>query len=226
MHNSVEESFNQKEKSARDAKWLAALAAGAAGMIAAHPAQAEIRGTTTASLPVSSSQSQSIDFDSDTNSDIALLADSGSISAQKSAMFQETGVAADPSNAGYAAALPLGETIDGSLTYNYTGPFTATSDLITNDGNTPPNIIGGFTVGAGEQYVGVQLNLADGVHYGWVGFETTDQDNGSMAGVIDGYAYETDLNTAIPAGVPEPSSLALLAFGAAGLASFRGRRYR
>jgi hypothetical protein len=218
--------------SARDSKWLSGVAAVAAGALGAHSAQASIVGATGLSLPVydnvsqGTSQNQAIDFDGDMTSDIQFVADGGSISAQKSEFEQSTGVAADPNNAGYAAALTLGETIDGSLTYNYNGPFTGTTDLITNDGNTPPSIVGGFAMGAGEQYVGIQLNLADGTHYGWVGFETTDQDNGSMAGIIDGYAYEADTDTAIPAGVPEPSSLALLALGAAGIASYRGRRYR
>ena len=55
-------------------------------------------------------------------------------------------------------------------------------------------------------------NLAGGAgwHYGWIGVIRN-------AGNLQAFAwgYESDLNTPIAAGVPEPGTLAMLAFGAA-----------
>ncbi len=61
-------------------------------------------------------------------------------------------------------------------------------------------------------YIGMRFDPGDGWHYGWVG------------GVRDGlyfeafaWGYETTPGVAIPAGAPEPGTLALLAFGAGAL---------
>jgi hypothetical protein len=228
MHNSAVN--DQQNKSARDPKWVLGALAGAAGLVAAQPAQASPSGVTGLGLPVDSSHSQTIDFDGDGTSDLGVVVSGSSLSTSKSGAEQDTGVATDPTTAN-VTALSLGDTIDGSLNYNYAAfpelgfPITASSNLFTNDGTDPTT--GNFTIAAGQKYIGVQLNLADGIHYGWVSFQTTDQDVGNLAGIIDGYGYETDVNTAISAGAtPEPSSLALLAIGAAGIASYRGRRYR
>jgi len=66
-------------------------------------------------------------------------------------------------------------------------------------------------------YLGVQFNPGDGTHYGWIGVERTGQEVDAFA-----WGYETEVGVSIPAGaVPEPGSLALLAFGALAAA---GRR--
>jgi len=62
-------------------------------------------------------------------------------------------------------------------------------------------------------YLGVRIsNLAGGAgwHYGWIGVIRTAGELAAFA-----WGYETELNTPIPAGIPEPGTLALLAFGAA-----------
>ncbi len=70
-------------------------------------------------------------------------------------------------------------------------------------------------------YLGVRIsNLAGGAgwHYGWIGVVRP-----ANSGNLEAFAwgYETQINTPIAAGVPEPGSLALLAFGVAALASRR-----
>lgn len=62
-------------------------------------------------------------------------------------------------------------------------------------------------------YLGVRIsNLAGGAgwHYGWIGVIRS-------AGSLEAFAwgYESDINTPIAAGIPEPGTLAMLAFGAA-----------
>jgi len=65
-------------------------------------------------------------------------------------------------------------------------------------------------------YLGVRFN-GPAWQYGWIGVERI---SGSE---LDAFAwgYETTPGVAIPAGIPEPGSLALLAFGALAVA---GRR--
>jgi hypothetical protein len=72
-------------------------------------------------------------------------------------------------------------------------------------------------VAGNPQYVGVRFRVNDtgDDRYGWIGIDITNAEN--LTGVVTGYAYD-DTGAPIAAGqVPEPSGLALLALGAAGL---------
>ncbi len=76
-------------------------------------------------------------------------------------------------------------------------------------------------------YIGISFNAAGGAkNYGWVNIAANSTDSYR----ITDWAYQTD-GTAIlagdtigPAAVPEPTSLALIAMGAGGLAIFRKRK--
>jgi len=68
-----------------------------------------------------------------------------------------------------------------------------------------------------QSYLGVRFDPGDGLHYGWIGVVRTGTQFDAFA-----WGYETEVGVAIEAGVPEPGSLALLAFGAA--AALRRRR--
>lgn len=61
-------------------------------------------------------------------------------------------------------------------------------------------------------YLGVRFDLGDGDQYGWIGVTYSSADH-----TLDAFAwgYQTTPGVPILAGVPEPGTLALLAFGAA-----------
>ncbi len=89
-------------------------------------------------------------------------------------------------------------------------------------------VIGGPGTGYQLGFLGVQVGTGGDVNYGWIQVAVTTDSEGFMleAEIID-WAYETEVNTPIPAGaIPEASSLGLLAAGAAGLAALRRFRKR
>ena len=67
-------------------------------------------------------------------------------------------------------------------------------------------------------YLALRFDLGAGDHYGWIGVVRNGQETDAFA-----WGYETEPGVPIPAGAPEPGSLALLAFGAAGTMARRRR---
>jgi hypothetical protein len=80
------------------------------------------------------------------------------------------------------------------------------------------------------QFAGIKLDIGGSTHFGWVRLKTepVDLQTGSgvapLTGTIFDWAYESVPDTAIGAGVPEPTSLALLAAGAGALLGVYRRR--
>jgi len=113
----------------------------------------------------------------------------------------------DTGNYGNAWGFAAGETVPSPTalwdhTY-YGGSMGKVRDPNTGSSLIPEGV---------PAYLGVRIsNLAGGAgwHYGWIGVIRN-------AGNLQAFAwgYESELDTPIPAGIPEPGTLALLAFGA------------
>jgi hypothetical protein len=82
----------------------------------------------------------------------------------------------------------------------------------------------GFSSGQ-DGFTGFAFETGGDTHYGWATLNIDLTLPGTVT--ISQWAYETSPNTAIAVGaVPEPSSLALLALGAGGVAAWRLRKKR
>jgi hypothetical protein len=200
--------------------WAGGIVAGIAASVAAPRSQGSII-YTAVSEPVNSSTTEAdVPFVPGGQSVVAAEYDAtnGLILTKQSDFADYVTVAGTPTTP-TVAAIPFGDEIDG------------TSDLSAFDGNPVLNNADGMTGQFVEsmppqtQYIGISFEPAPStVDYGWIGFEVTDDSSlANLSGIVTGYAYDNS-GAGIAAGaVPEPSSLALLALGAARLAGYRRR---
>ncbi|MEO1496131.1 MAG: PEP-CTERM sorting domain-containing protein [Planctomycetota bacterium] len=102
----------------------------------------------------------------------------------------------------------------GSLTVTTTGGFS--SQYSTQVGQWPTD---------GTGLAGVQFDRGGANHFGWIRLRFESAPGGRISSVEAlEWAWEDRPDTAIPAGVvPEPTGLAMLAAGAAGVAALRSR---
>ncbi len=134
------------------------------------------------------------------------------------------------SNVRYAFALGVYRVI-GSSRPGFSTQTQVTLGSQYHYGSAEPNYYGGFAASLGYlgqgyfsvapgtfAFVGFRFHAADGTHYGWIRLSVN-------AGIIDfdTAAYNTSPNQEI-ATVPEPGTLALLAFGAVGVIGAIARR--
>jgi hypothetical protein len=80
-------------------------------------------------------------------------------------------------------------------------------------------------------YLGIEIPISGQMYYGWIGLSActyaggTTCDPSAIVDIVQA-GYQNVQGQALGAGTPEPSTLALFALGAAGIAAFRLRRKR
>lgn len=109
----------------------------------------------------------------------------------------------------------------------YTSGINSGTQHYMRDGNGfPLSGWGGSYNGPG--LLGVRFDIGGNSHMGFVeiSVDSSNNTNGAPGNIptIISFGYETQPNTALSNPVPEPTSLGLLAMGAAGLATLRRRR--
>jgi hypothetical protein len=86
--------------------------------------------------------------------------------------------------------------------------------------------VGAWPIDGTPKYLGLQFDMSGNPHFGWAQVGVNVNSTDSSFTVVD-WAYENQASTAIAAGdsgaVPEPTSFALFAMGAAGLLAWRRR---
>ena len=119
----------------------------------------------------------------------------------------------------FVAALDAGVAIPGSLSLSGGGPKAMADE---SEGT------GGPWAGVSNKYLGLQLGSGPSARYGWARLSvnpvSADSVDGGLEATLHDFAYNDEAGASIAAGqIPEPGSLALLALGASGLATWFGR---
>lgn len=179
------------------------------------------------------------DLDGDTNPDFAVFhgTDVGSNDGQTDAVaFVAAGgnISVDPVDTSFAVPYAAGTLIPGVgvpgpkalLAGNVDSPpRTGNIGYWANGGADPSN-----WPGAGQGFRGFMgfsfFDSNSDEHFAWADLGVHAYADGDMSSyeiTVYGYGYETAANTPLPAGVPEPGSLATLAAGAAALVARKRR---
>ncbi len=120
-----------------------------------------------------------------------------------------------------AARLSAGEVIDASRTYDTNALIF---EKFTNAGSEDPDpAVTDWrdTAPLNRGFVGINFLIDDETHYGWADLQVNDD----VTFTLYSFAYEDVAGQAITAGaVPEPSTVALLLAGAAGVGAMMRRR--
>lgn len=202
-------------------RWKAYAAASAAGALVCQGAEADIiyvqvNQVLNAAAPTATSSSLSAYFGvgPSSNASISFVHIANSSGGRASFRGSNALLAGFAATNGYPYALNLA----AGQNVSTAGAFLSSSGTMA--------FYGGVTysqfLSPGIGFVGFQFNDLNGVQYGWARVEMSGTPFNSLT--IKDYAY-TDEGEGIKAGqTPEPSSLGLLAAGAAGLAIARRRR--
>jgi len=230
----------------------AAMAAGVGVMALAQPAEGEVVITRKKiSIPVSYSlpgQTVPISLNNDGINDFSFsifdsLYHSVGIAhftvkpLEGGAVMGEGKVGVDGLNGFYASMLKRGDKIGPSAHFSSQDNTDVEAErkiVNSTTGSSTWHTYGNFGGNPSNTYVGVRFLIDGETHYGWVRL-TVGSGALGMAGTITAYAYETEANKRILAGIPENGeavvindeskkpSLGALAAGAEGLARWRNR---
>jgi hypothetical protein len=162
------------------------------------------------------------DLDGDLTNDYSLALATPNIFTAEAFWFS-LGVNKVAVSGGLPVALQEGQTVDASLTYGTDALLLREKFPFGFTGNWPDNL-------ADPRFVGLQFQIGAETHYGWarIGVATNLFFNTQSQAIVYDWAFESDPDTPItiapPTAIPEPSTFALFALGAAGVAALKRRR--
>jgi hypothetical protein len=214
---SSDEGFSKRSVAVSAFAAAAALAAGSesyGAVIPISPIPANIPGTTTAAVAATF---RDIDLNGDGNSDVEFFytATAGTAASNWASGIYGAGGGVvgyiGPFSIAYATRLTTGTTVGPSSAFVQTTGYLST--LASSYSGTQ---YGGFKNNV-RGFAGFKFAAADGTHYGYMELQTS---RATGLNFFSG-AWESTPGTAITIAVPEPTSLAGLAFGAAALLNRR-----
>lgn len=217
-----------KKVKSLDSRLFAYALAGGAALVSATPANAAIIHYSGPTLDTAGS-SFSLDVDGDLVNDFTFSSGSGTEgSTFQTTVTFSTGGVTDP----LAFGTPVNAASSfGSSPYKLAKATVDSAGVVSSSG-------GAYGIGS-DQYMGLSFDINGVPHYGWARVQVYSTgtpavpDVSPAQGQLDvrlmEYAYETSSRADITTGqttstVPEPTSLAMFALGAAGIAAMRRRK--
>ncbi len=191
------------------------LAAGAAASLMAGETSADVVYSGIQNISIAQFNSQQIDLDGDSNQDVKFknyVFGGGNYQGGLVNFFPGKFVGFTAGSLSYVSALGSGFLVDGA---SATGSFVGSMAYGSANPNAQFNNVT-------DAFVGLTFPIGANNHFGWL---RVDINNAAGTFIIKDWAYERSPGVGIrTAAIPEPSSLAFLAAGAAGVGLLRRLR--